>query len=218
MSNYQTYFIAGPENVLPNHLLGSESNEEALIRIVQELANYGLSVFQLRAKTISEDKQIDILRDLKKALKNTHTQICINDSVSIASKAGEFIDILHLGQSDMQPEKAKIYVNENIKIGLSITKESQIYSIPDCVDYIGVGPIYKTNSKDDADKPIGEKVLQQIIQKVNIPVVAIGGINLQNVKNLMRLGVAGIAVISNILNNNKPLENFLMLKEKIEKD
>ena len=97
MSNYHTYFIAGPENILPNHLLGSESNEEALIRIVQELANYGLSVFQLRAKTISEDKQIDILRDLKKALKNTHTQICINDSVSIASKAGEFIDILHLG-------------------------------------------------------------------------------------------------------------------------
>ena len=58
MSNYQTYFIAGPENILPNHLLGSESNEEALIRIVRELANQGLSVFQLRAKTISENKQI----------------------------------------------------------------------------------------------------------------------------------------------------------------
>ena len=71
----------------------------------------------------------------------------------------------------MQPEKAKTHINENIKIGLSITKESQINSIPDCVDYIGVGPIYKTNSKDDADKPIGETVLQQIIQKVNIPVV-----------------------------------------------
>mgnify|MGYP000002073420 CR=1 FL=1 len=51
MSNYQTYFIAGPENILPNHLLGSESDEDALIRIVRELANYGLSVFQLRAKT-----------------------------------------------------------------------------------------------------------------------------------------------------------------------
>ena len=99
---------------------------------------------------------------------------------------------------------------------MAITKESQINSIPDCVNYIGVGPIYKTNSKDDADKPIGEIVLQQIIQKVNIPVVAIGGINLQNVGNLMKLGVAGIAVISNILNNQKPLDNFLMLKEKIE--
>jgi len=218
MSNYRTYFIAGPENILPSHLLDGESNEEALIRIVRELANYGLSVFQLRAKTISEDKQIDILRDLKKTLKNTHTQICINDNVSIASKAGEIIDILHLGQSDMQPEKAKTYIRKDIKIGLSITKESQIFNIPDCVNYIGVGPIYTTNSKDDADKPIGEIVLQQIIQKVNIPVVAIGGINLQNVSNLMRLGVAGIAVISNILNNQKPLDNFLMLREKIEKD
>ncbi len=86
------------------------------------------------------------------------------------------------------------------------------------MDYIGVGPIYKTNSKEDAVRPIGEKVLKLIIQKVNIPVVAIGGINLQNVNNLMRLGVAGIAVISNILNNQKPLDNFLLLKEKIEKD
>ena len=218
MSNYQTYFIAGPENILPNHLLGSESSEEALIRIVRELANYGLSVFQLRAKTISEDKQIDILRVLKKALKNTHTQICINDSVSIASKAGEFIDILHLGQSDMQPEKAKTSINKNIKIGLSITKESQINSIPDCVDYIGVGPIYKTNSKDDADKPIGEILLQQIIQKVDIPVVAIGGINLDNCLPIINSGVNAIAMINALYSRDKVSDKILEIKRKFLND
>lgn len=218
MPNYSTYLVAGPENILPNHLLGNESKEQALIRIVQELANNGLNVFQLRAKNISDIEQIDILRNLKKALLKTQTKICINDSVNVASRAGDFVDILHLGQSDMHPEKAKSFINDRIKIGLSITKESQTRNIPACVSYIGVGPIYKTNSKNDAEKPIGETILKQILEKVHIPVVAIGGINLQNVSNLMRLGVAGIAVISNILNNQKPLDNFLMLKEKIEKD
>ena len=169
-------------------------------------------------KNISDSEQIDILRNLKKALLNTQTKICINDSVNVASKAGDFVDILHLGQSDMHPEKAKSFINDRIKIGLSITKESQTRNIPDCVSYIGVGPIYKTNSKNDAEKPIGETILKQILKKVNIPVVAIGGIDLNNVSNLFSLGVSGVAVISNILNNENPLKNFLLLKEKIKKD
>jgi thiamine-phosphate pyrophosphorylase len=218
MPNYSTYLVAGPENILPNHLLGNESKEQALIRIVQELANNGLNVFQLRAKNISDIEQIDILRNLKKALLKTQTKICINDSVNVASRAGDFVDILHLGQSDMHPEKAKSFINDRIKIGLSITKESQTRNIPACVSYIGVGPIYKTNSKNDAEKPIGETILKQILEKVHIPVVAIGGINLNNVSNLFSLGVSGVAVISNILNNENPLKNFLLLKEKIKKD
>ena len=149
---------------------------------------------------------------------NTQTKICINDSVNVASRAGDFVDILHLGQSDMHPEKAKSFINDRIKIGLSITKESQTRNIPACVSYIGVGPIYKTNSKNDAEKPIGETILKQILEKVHIPVVAIGGINLNNVSNLFSLGVSGVAVISNILNNENPLKNFLLLKEKIKKD
>ena len=218
MPNYSTYLVAGPENILPNHQLGNESKEQALIRIVQELANNGLNVFQLRAKNISDSEQIDILCNLKKALLNTQTKICINDNVNVASRSGDFIDILHLGQSDMHPEKAKSFINDRIKIGLSITKESQTRNIPDCVSYIGVGPIYKTNSKNDAEKPIGETILKQILEKVNIPVVAIGGIDLNNVSNLFSLGVSGVAVISNILNNENPLKNFLLLKEKIKKD
>ena len=218
MPNYSTYLVAGPENILPNHQLGNESKEQALIRIVQELSNNGLNVFQLRAKNISDIEQIDILRNLKKALLKTQTKICINDSVNVASRAGDFVDILHLGQSDMHPEKAKSFINDRIKIGLSITKESQTRNIPDCVSYIGVGPIYKTNSKNDAEKPIGETILKQILEKVNIPVVAIGGIDLNNVSNLFSLGVSGVAVISNILNNENPLKNFLLLKEKIKKD
>lgn len=218
MSSYSTYFIAGPENILSNHILGNENKEQALVRIVRELATNGLNVFQLRAKNLDENNIIQLLKDLRLAIHNTNTKLCINDNVSVASKAGDIIDILHLGQSDMNPVSAKNIINNNIEIGLSITNENQLNNIPDCVDYIGVGPIYKTSSKDDALEPLGENSLRNIIKKTNIPVIAIGGISNIKVKKLFKLGVSGVAVISNILNNENHLRNFLLLKKQIYKD
>ena len=218
MSNYSTYFVAGPENISPNHILGNENKEQALIRIVRELATNGLNVFQLRAKNLDENNIIQLLKDLRFAIHNTNTKLCINDNVSVASKVGDIIDILHLGQSDMNPVTAKNIIDNNIEIGLSITNENQLDSIPDCIDYIGVGPIYKTSSKDDASEPLGENGLKNILMKTNIPVIAIGGISNIKVKKLFKLGVSGVAVISNILNNENHLRNFLLLKKQIYKD
>ena len=218
MSNYHSYFIAGPENISPNHIIGKESKEQALVRIVKNLALSGLDVFQLRAKNLEENQIIKILYNLKLSIKDTNTKLCINDNVYVASKTKDIIDIVHLGQSDMHPDIARNLIGDGVEIGLSITNESQLASIPKCVKYIGVGPIYNTDSKDDASKPIGEKKLKEIILKTNLPVVAIGGISLNNIENLFALGVSGVAVISNILNENDPLENFLLLKKQIYKD
>jgi thiamine-phosphate diphosphorylase len=218
MSNYHSYFIAGPENISPYHMIGKENKEQALVRIVKTLALNGLNVFQLRAKNLTDYEIIKILNDLKLSIKDTNTKLCINDNVHVASKTKDIIDIVHLGQSDMHPDVARNLIGDNIEIGLSITNERQVASIPKCVKYIGVGPIYNTNSKDDASKPIGEKRLREIILKTNLPVVAIGGISLDNIKNLFALGVSGVAVISNILNENDFLENFQLLKNQIYKD
>ena len=218
MSDYSTYFVAGPENILSDHLLDNENKEQALVRIVKELAVNGLNVFQLRAKNLDENNIITLLKDLNYAMNGTNTKLCINDNVSVASKVGEIIDILHLGQTDMHPDKARSIIDHKIEIGLSITNENQIDDIPDCVKYIGVGPIYKTNSKNDASKPLGENGLKNIILKTNIPVVAIGGIATSKVSKLFDLGVSGVAVISNILNNKDYLQNFLLLKNQIYKD
>ena len=218
MLDYTTYFVAGPENILLNHILNNENKEQALVRIVRELAINGLNVFQLRAKNLDENNIIALLKDIRSAIHNTNTKLCINDNVSIASKVGNLIDILHLGQSDTHPDKARRIIDSDIEIGLSITNENQIDYIPDCVDYIGVGPIYKTNSKDDASEPLGENSLKSIILKTNVPVVAIGGISITKVSKLFELGVSGVAFISNILNNENHLQNFLSLKKQIYKD
>ena len=217
MSNLQSYFIAGPENLLPNHIYKSENPNKALVRIVGELAENGLDVFQLRAKSINDNEIIDLIRDLSSATYNTKMKLCINDNVNVASKCKGLIDILHLGQTDMDPNEAKKLIDQNIQIGLSITNENQLGNIPNCVNYLGVGPIFPTGSKSDASKPMGSNTLKKIIYKTNLPVVAIGGISLDNICDLFKIGVSGVAVISAILNEYNPTENFHKLKENIIK-
>ena len=217
MSNLQSYLIAGPENLLPNHIYKSENPNKALVRIVSELAENGLDVFQLRAKSMNDNEIIDLIRDLSSATYNTKMKLCINDNVNVASKCKGLIDILHLGQTDMDPNEAKKFIDQNIQIGLSITDENQLGNIPKCVNYLGVGPIFPTGSKSDASEPMGLNTLKEIINKTNLPVVAIGGISIDNVCELFKLGVSGVAVISAILNENNPIENFKKMKEDIIK-
>ena len=217
MSDLQSYFIAGPENLLSHHIFKSEKPEKALVRIVSELAENGLNVFQLRAKSMKDNEIIDLIKDLRTATSNTKMKLCINDNVNVASKCNGLIQILHLGQSDMSPNVAKKLIDQNIEIGLSITNENQLDYIPDCVNYLGVGPIFYTGSKSDASEPIGSNRLKKIIHKTNLPVVAIGGISIDNIIDLFKLGVSGVAVISAILNENTPTENLQKMKENIIK-
>ena len=217
MSNLQSYFIAGPENLLPNHIYKGENPNKALVRIVGELAENGLDVFQLRAKTMKDNEIIYLIKDLNAATFNTKMKLCINDNVNVASKCKGLIDILHLGQTDMDPNEAKKLIDQNIQIGLSITDEIQLDNIPDCISYLGVGPIFPTGSKSDASEPMGSNTLKKIINKTNLPVVAIGGISIEDVYDLFKIGVSGVAVISAILNEYNPIENFYKLKKNIIK-
>ena len=217
MSDLHSYFVAGPENLLPHHILKSEKPEKTLIRIVSELAENGLDVFQLRAKSMKDIEIIELIKDIRSATFNTKMKICINDNVNVAYKCKGLIDILHLGQSDMKPNEAKKMIDQNIEIGLSITNKNQLDNVPNCVNYLGVGPIFPTGSKSDASEPMGSNRLKEIINKTNLPVVAIGGISIDNICELFKLGVSGVAVISAILNENNPIENFQKIKDNIIK-
>ena len=182
MSDLHSYFVAGPENLLPHHISKSEKPEKALIRIVSELAENGLDVFQLRAKSMKDIEIIELIKDIRLATSNCDMKLCINDNVQVVNKLSNDVDILHIGQNDMNPELAKNQISSRVKIGLSITDLDQIQNIPNFINYIGVGPIFPTESKTDASIAMGELILEEIIKKVDIPVVAIGGIKLKNIK------------------------------------
>jgi len=207
-----TYLIGGPENIQNKHILPNENKKEALLRFVSIFASLGLDVFQLRCKYMKDQEFLKLAHEVANILITTNCKFCVNDNVMIVKKLTNHVDILHLGQDDMRPEKAKKIINDRIKIGLSITNLSQINNIPSFVSYIGVGPIFPTISKSDASEAMGELILEQIINKIDIPVVAIGGIKLRNIEKLRALGVSGFAMISEIFNSDDPEKKFKEFK------
>ena len=211
--NLNTYVIGGPENIQERHLLSSETKIEALVRFVDIFSSLGLDVFQLRFKNSSDDDFLKLAIEIVQVLKNTNCKLCINDNVKVVNKLSNNVDILHIGQNDMEPQLAKKKINSNIKIGLSITDFDQIQNIPDFINYIGVGPVFPTNSKTDASNAMGEVILEEIVKKVDIPVVAIGGIKLKNINKLKSMGVSGFAMISEIFSSIDPEKKFKEFKK-----
>ena len=208
-----TYVIGGPENIQERHLLPYETKSEALVRFVSLFSSLGLDVFQLRFKNSSDTDFLKLAKEIVQVLKNTSCKLCINDNVQVVNKLSNDVDILHIGQNDMNPELAKNQISSRVKIGLSITDLDQIQNIPNFINYIGVGPIFPTKSKTDASKAIGELILEEIIKKVDIPVVAIGGIKLKNINKLKSMGVSGFAMISEIFSSIDPEKKFKEFKK-----
>ena len=213
MYKLNTYLIAGPENINSETVLKNETQESALIRLVTDFANNGLDVFQLRCKDFSKNEFYKIAETIGSKLIKTECKFCINDDVDVTIRLKEKVNILHLGQDDMHPTEAKKMIGDHISLGLSITDISQIYKIPEIVDYIGVGPVYKTATKSDASKPMGISTVRNIIDKVQIPVVAIGGLQLKNIPQLKEIGVSGFAIISAIFGEEDPYSSFIKYKK-----
>ena len=211
--SYNTYFIAGTENIQPFLMQGKETKEETLIRIVKSFAQNGLDVFQLRCKKMQESETYKLIYEISRVLENTKCKLCLNDNPKLASQTKDVVDILHIGQHDMLAEKARDIIGDQMKLGLSITDISQLEKVSTCVDYLGVGPIYSTPSKEDASAPIGEEELHSIILRSSLPVVAIGGISIENTKRLFNLGVSGVAVISALLKEKNNLDLFKKFKK-----
>ena len=155
----------------------------------------GATVIQLRDKSAPAGELIDIGKEIKSLCQEVGCSFIVNDDLDIALETGA--DGVHLGQSDMTLKEARHLVPSDIVIGVSATNYREaLAAFNEGADYIGVGPIFETTSKDDAEAPIGLTVLGKICNEVDIPVIAIGGITLQNIADVKNSGVEGVAVIS----------------------
>lgn len=130
--------------------------------------------------------------------------LIVNDNVRVAMEIGA--QGIHVGQSDMPAQKVRKLIGPDMILGVSaLTIDQARKAVEDGADYLGVGPIYPTSTKSDADPPIGLDGLIAIRKVVNIPIIAIGSININNARTVMRYA-DGIAVISAVLGANNPLE------------
>lgn len=181
--------------------------------IVAEALRGGVTCVQLREKTADSRAFFERALLLKKLTDAHRVPFIINDRLDIClavNAAG-----LHIGQSDLPASVARKFLPADRILGVSAhTVEEAKQAEQDGADYLGVGAVFPTVTKKDAET-VSIKVLKEICTAVRIPVVAIGGIDENNVEKLAGSGIAGIAVVSTIMSAKNPLEAAEQLKEKL---
>ena len=171
-------------------------NGRSLVDVVRESLEGGVTFVQLREKTLDDEAFLAEARELKELCREYKVPFVINDNVDIAIAMDA--DGVHVGQSDMEAGDVRAKLGPNKIIGVSAqTVEQAILAQKRGADYIGVGAVFPTGSKDDAED-VSYDTLKAICEAVSIPVIAIGGIGEANVSKLAGSGIVGVAVISAI--------------------
>ena len=171
-------------------------NGRELADVVKESLDGGVTMLQLREKTLEEDKFLEEAKLLQTLCRERKIPFIINDNVDIAVAMDA--DGVHVGQSDMEALDVRAKVGPDKIVGVSAqTVEQALLAEKHGADYLGVGAVFPTGSKDDADD-VSYETLKAICEAVSIPVVAIGGISQENVSRLAGSGICGMAVISAI--------------------
>ena len=160
-------------------------NGETLCSQVEKAIKGGATFIQLREKNLDQKHFLEEALEIQKLCKKYNVPFVIADGV-------------HVGQSDMEAGNVRKILGDDKIIGVSAqTVEQALLAQKHGADYLGVGAVFKTGSKDDADD-VSHDELQKICEAVDIPVIAIGGISSKNVTELKGRGIVGIAVISAI--------------------
>lgn len=167
-----------------------------LKEVVKESLDGGVTFVQLREKTLEDEKFLEEARELKELCKKYNVPFVINDNVDIAIAMDA--DGVHVGQSDMEAGDVRVKLGPDKIIGVSAENvEQAVLAEKRGADYLGVGAVFPTGSKEDA-ADVSYETLKAICEAVSIPVIAIGGINEGNVSKLAGSGIVGVAVISAI--------------------
>lgn len=171
-------------------------NGATLISQVEAALKGGATFIQLREKNLDDKAFYQEALEIQKLCKEYKVPFVINDNVELAKKIGA--DGVHVGQSDMEALDVRKVLGDDKIIGVSAqTVEQAELAEKHGADYLGVGAVFPTGSKDDATE-VSFETLQEICEHVHIPVIAIGGITRDNVVELSQSGICGIAVISAI--------------------
>ena len=165
-------------------------------QIVRKAISAGVQTVQLRDKRITRRELFKEAVKVRKLTLQHKVKFIMNDYIDIAMAVRA--DGVHLGQDDMPIEEARRIVGKKMIIGISTHNLNQAIKAQDQgADYIGFGPMFQTSTKD-AGSPKGLRLLEKICNKIKIPVVAIGGISSENIREVLDAGAAACAVISAI--------------------
>ncbi|WZY01753.1 thiamine phosphate synthase [Bacillus sp. FSL W7-1360] len=168
-----------------------------IAEVMEEAICGGVDMVQLRDKTSSKQQVLEKAYALKKVTDAYGVPLIINDHIDVALAVDA--DGVHVGQNDLPLADVRHIVGSEKIIGVSTHALSEaIAAEKGGANYIGVGPIFPTNSKVDVFAPVTTAYIREVVQHVNIPFVAIGGIKVENVAEVVSAGAKRISVISAI--------------------
>lgn len=185
------YFVAGTQDV---------ESKSAFLPRVEEILQSGVTAFQLREKGMNSitnaSELLELAQKCRQLTQKYEIPFFIDDDVDLALKVGA--DGVHVGQKDEKIESVLTKVGSQMMVGLSCNTEEQVKKANRLsgIDYIGTGAVFDTTSKADAGTAIGIEQLRRLVKLSRYPVVAIGGITIENLPETMTTGVKGFAAIS----------------------
>ena len=172
----------------------SWTGAQTLYEQVEAALKGGITCLQLREKNLDRESFIQEAQQIKSLCIKYNVPLIINDDPCVAVKSGA--DGVHIGQKDISIKEARKIVGNSLIIGVTAASpELAVKAEKDGADYIGSGAVFGSTTKSDA-KPLSHDVLCRICSSVNIPVVAIGGINRENMIKLSGTGISGTALVS----------------------
>lgn len=185
--------------------------DEEILNIIEQAIKGETSVVQIREKTASTKDFYNLALKAKEITEKYNVPLIVNDRIDIALAVKS--DGVHIGQDDMPAKIAREIIGEEMILGVSAsTVEEAIKAESDGADYIGSGAVFPTATKDDADS-VSKEELKEIVNSTSIPVVAIGGITIENAESLKDTGIDGFSVVSAIMNADDPKKASERLKE-----
>lgn len=177
---------------------------KTLLQQAEEALQGGVTMLQLREKDLDEKAFLEEAIAVRALCARYKVPFLIDDNVPLALRCGA--DGVHVGQSDMEAEKARQAIGPGRILGVSVqTVEQALRAQAAGADYLGVGAVFSTSTKLDADT-VSFNVLREICMATDIPVVAIGGISEANIRKLSGSGITGVAVVSALFASPAPDE------------
>ncbi|EEG76169.1 thiamine phosphate synthase [Dethiobacter alkaliphilus] len=165
------------------------------LEVVRRMIDAGVKIIQYREKDKTKREKYEECRVIREMCKPAGVLFIVNDDVDIAilSKAGG----VHVGPDDLPANAVRKLVGEEMIIGVSADTPADVEdAMVRGADYVGVGPVFKTGTKADAGEPVGLDLIEHIAKNYKIPLVAIGGINGENIVDVRRRGVPCSAMVS----------------------
>ncbi|MBS1259487.1 MAG: Thiamine-phosphate synthase [Candidatus Scalindua arabica] len=191
--------------------------EAKLVDIISQAIDGGVETVQLREKDLSSVELYILAREIREITKKKGASLIINDRVDIALAVDA--DGVHLGWQSLDIEIVRKMIGHDKLIGFSAHNLQEAEKAENSgADYVTISPIFDTASKDYSIEPLGTEIIGKIKEEIDIPVIALGGINENNISSVLENGADGIAVISAILQSEDPMQSASRLYKEIKKN